>query len=618
MNDAFGQHLLDMRVRSMHALAALLFAIPLISTLRLAWPVAPIAAGILAVSISRPENGLLIIAGLLPISRPVGQFFGLDGSEAAEWLLLPCLSGLSFKYALGARTTSSPLRLACAAGAAVVVAATVVGARAEPYGAAVVAERYFRHATTGYLTESASFSVLHHGMVWMEGLFLAYLVDVTLRQRPEAVDRMFRMLLASVFGASLFNVNRLADVLVQNQLSFRSALDGLSASRIAIHTPDVNAEGSLYALFAVPAMWSAIALRRYWLWAACCSICVALWWTGSRTAVAGACCGVLATAVLSRTVRRRTVLLGVGLSVLVVVLSIRWQSSGSLSLADALTIRLDMGKAGLLIAASHPAFGVGPGQFPAASRPLVSERVLALFPIASGGENAHNNFIQIIAEFGIVGACALLGFLALPLLPSSRAIGMPGTHRELAGFVGGLYAFLLTCLLGHPFLLPLCLWLFFLTLGVVSGLVPHAATGRRWGQATACFVLVVMASIPWRIANATSLPNLEPIAVMEPGTDPGTIAGVAYITIEHHYAMSVDAAAQAVTVPLRLAPDSAPSCMVRVSMNRRPADVVSPPGNAWLYARYIVPRSATGTSGRLDLLIRQPHCRLRVGQMVAE
>jgi hypothetical protein len=353
-------------------------------------------------------------------------------------------------------------------------------------------------------------------------------------------------------------------------------------------------------------------------WAAFCSICVALWWTGSRAAVTAACCGALAVAVLTGTVGRRTVFLGVALSMLIVALSLRSQSSGSLSLTDALTIRLDMGKTGLLIAASRPAFGVGPGQFPAASRPLVSERLLALFPIASGGENAHNNFIQIVAEFGIVGACALLGFLALPLLASSKAIGMPGTHRELAGFVGGLYAFLLTCLLGHPFLLPLCLWFFFLTLGMVSGVAQHAAPDRRWEQATVCFVIVVMASIPWRIANATSLPDPEPMVVMETGADPGAIEGIAYTTIEHHYALSVPVAARAVTIPLRLAPDSAPSCAVRVSMNRRPADVVSPPTNTWLHARYIVPRSATGTSGRLDLLIRQSHCRLRVGQMIAE
>jgi O-antigen ligase len=618
MNETLRQPVFGKRVRIMHAFAAVVFAIPLISTLRLAGPIPAIAAGILAVSVLRPENGLLIVAGLLPLATPLGQLLGLDGSQAAELLLLPCLSGLSIRYALRVPATSSPLRLACAAGAAIVVAATVVEARAEPYGSAVVAERYFRHATGGYLVEAASFPALHCGMIWLEGLFLAGLVDLTLRQRPETVDRMFRMLLAGVFGASLFTVNRLADVLVEHEFSFRSALDALSATRIGIHTSDVNAVGSLYALFAVPALWSAIALRRYWRWAALCSMCVALWWTGSRTAVAAACCGALAVAGLSGRVGRRAVLLSAALSVLIVGVSLRSQSSGSLSLADSLTIRLDMGKTGLRIAAGHPAFGVGPGQVPAASRPLVSERVLALFPIASGGENAHNNFIQIVAEFGVVGACALFAFVALPLLAASKALGMAGTHPELAGFVGGLYAFLLTCLLGHPFLLPLCLFLFFLTLGMVSALSRCAVPGRRWGQATACFVLIVVASIPWRIAGATSLPDLEPMAVMELGTDPGTIDDIAYITIEHHYAMSVDAALRAVTVPLRLAPDSAPSCAVRVSMNRRPADVVNPPGNTWLYARYLVPRSTTGTPGRLDLLIRQSHCRLRVGRMVAE
>jgi hypothetical protein len=250
----------------MHTLAAVIFAIPLISTLHLPWPIPAAGAGILTVSIRRPENGLLIIAGLLPLAAPLGQLFGLDGIEAAELLLLSCLSGLSIRYAWGTPAASSQLRLPCAAAVAIVVAATVVGAMAEPDSSAGIVERYFRHATRDYLVEAASTPVLHQGMVWIEGLFLACLVEVTLRERPEAVDRMFRMLLAGVFGASLLTVNLLADVLVQHQLSFRSAQYALSGTRIGIHTPDVNAVGSLYALFAVPALWSAIALRRYWRW----------------------------------------------------------------------------------------------------------------------------------------------------------------------------------------------------------------------------------------------------------------------------------------------------------------------------------------------------------------
>ena len=610
-----------MVIRAVHFLAFAIFTIPLISAFHLPWPVGAIVASILMVSFLRPEHGLLIIAGLLPLSTPLAQLVGpaLAGSDIGELLLLSFLSGTSARYVLSGIAASGALRLAGGAAAAIVVGSAIVGQGVEPYTAAVIAERSWRHATTSYLVEAGAFPALHHGMVWIEGLFLAYLADLTLRQRPEMSDQFCRMLLAGVSGASLFTVTRLADAFLRYQLSLPSTLDALSAVRIGIHTPDINAVGSLYALFVVPALLSAIALRRFWRWAVFVSIGAALWWTGSRTAVAAACCGTLAAAALSRSVGRRTVLCGLALSAVVVVLSLRWESNGPLSAADALRIRFDMGKTGLLIATKHAAFGVGPGQFPAASRPLISERVLALFPAAADGENAHNNFIQIVAEFGIVGACALFGFIVLPLLKSSQAIRMPEAHQELPGFVGGLYAFLLTCLLGHPFLLPLCLWLFFLTLGLVSGLTPGMALfTRRWEQATLLFVLLVAVSIPWRVVNATPLADAEPMAAIESGTDPGSVDGIAYTTIERHLALYIDAAAQSVTVPMRLTPDSERSCVVRIAMNRRPADVVNPPTDAWLNVRYVVRQAADKKPGRLDLLVRQPNCRVRVGQMIVE
>jgi hypothetical protein len=165
----------------------------------------------------------------------------------------------------------------------------------------------------------------------------------------------------------------------------------------------------------------------------------------------------------------------------------------------------------------------------------------------------------------------------------------------------------------------LCLWLFFLTLGLVSGLTPGVALpNRQWERATLLFVLVVAASIPWRIVNATPLPDAEPTTVMESGTDSGSVDGIAYTTFERHFALYIDAAAQAVTVPMRLTPDSSPSCVVRIAMNRRPADIVNPPTDAWLKVHYVVRQAADKQPGRLDLLVRQPNCRVRVGQMIVE
>ena len=117
------------------------------------------------------------------------------------------------------------------------------------------------------------------------------------------------------------------------------------------------------------------------------------------------------------------------------------------------------------------------------------------------GENAHNNFVQIVAEFGLVGGAAIAAVLAVPLLMSWRALAEPDSPPELAGFAGGAAAFLVTCLLGHPLLLPLCLWLFLLVLGTLAGLSSRAISpAGKWATRAAwVFVLLVACSIPWRL-----------------------------------------------------------------------------------------------------------------------
>ncbi len=630
-----------MAVRSVHALAAAAFAIPLVSVWHGGWAEAAIAGSLVVIAIRRPWENLLIIAGLLPLVTPLGELLrpALAGPEAAELLLLPSLFGFCVRYALRAADISSPLRLPCAAGTIVVAAATIVGVAGEPDGGAAIAARYFQHATSTYLVQAALFPALHIGMVWIEAMFLGYFADLTIRQQSAASERMSTILIAGAFAASLFTIDRLANTLLLHHLSVRSTLDALSTSRIGIHTPDVNAVGSLYALFVVPALWSAAATKRSWRWLAFICIAVALWWTGSRAAVAAACAGTLVAAAIARSVSLRTVVLGAAVSVFLVSMSLQWGSSGSLSAVDALRIRVEMGKAGLRIAENSPVFGVGPGRFPAASRPFVSERVLALFPIASDGENAHNNFIQVVAELGIAGAVALFGFIGIPLLAASRAIAMPVSRWDINGFTGGSYAFLLTCLFGHPLLVPLCVCLFFLTLGLVSGLSPAMARPTRlWSAAAWVSMLIVAISIPWRIVDARSHPYAEPMAIVEQRAVSGSmddnadsksscgaglqpceaLDGVSYTIVERSFAMYIDPRSHTVTVPLRFTPDSSPSCEVHISMNRQPADIVSPPRDAWLRARYVVAHSPKQTPGRLDLLVRESNCHLRVGQMIVE
>jgi hypothetical protein len=98
----------------------------------------------------------------------------------------------------------------------------------------------------------------------------------------------------------------------------------------------------------------------------------------------------------------------------------------------------------------------------------------------------------------------------------------------------------------------------------------------------------------------------------------GTLDGIAFTKIDRVFGLAVPAVARAVTVPLRLTPQSPPSCLVHVSANGRPLGILSPPKDHWLHARYLWQPSPGGASGRLDLAVRQIGCRVMVGQMAVE
>ena len=600
----------------------LVVGLPLISVLRAGDGLGALAAGIVAVSIWNPGLGLLVVAGLLPLCTPLAELTrpSLAGQDAGELLLLSLLFAISGSFAVRVPAVSSPLRPAIVASVAVVAGATWVSLIRQPYPAASLAELTWQHVTTAYFVESASFRRLHDGMIWIEGLLLAYMVDLMLRQHRAEADRLSRALLAGIVGASLFTVYRIVEIVAEQHGSARAILASLAMTRIGIHSPDVNAVGSLYALFVVPALWSALVLGRLWRWAAFASILCALWWTGSRAAILAACGGVIVVASLTRTMSRRAITLTVSVSAVVVVLLVLRSSADLNSAINALHIRLEMAKVGILVWAAHPAFGVGPHQVLPASRPLISERALALFPEAAHGENAHNNFIQILAEFGLIGGVVVLSAILLPLVRSTNTLDVRATQSELPGVVGGLYAFLLTCLLGHPFLIPLCLWLFFLMLGLVSGLSPpKAARPQLWEKRVcrlACGVIAV--SMPWRIAEARAAPDSGPAIAVDATPIAGTLDGIAFTTIDRVYGLAVPSVARAVTVPLRLTPQSLPSCLVHVSANGRQAGILNPPTDHWLHARYLWRSSPGGASGRLDLAVRQTGCRVMVGQMAVE
>jgi hypothetical protein len=131
--------------------------------------------------------------------------------------------------------------------------------------------------------------------------------------------------------------------------------------------------------------------------------------------------------------------------------------------------------AALDLAVAHPIAGAGLGQVP---------RFLATFPGSDGPENAHNYFLQVLAESGVLGLAAL----TLLLVAIFVAIVRPGPSRSgwqarfAVGLLLGVLAFVLTWLTGHPLLnLSNQLWLAaVLAVGLTAlDVAPDAAVDPR-------------------------------------------------------------------------------------------------------------------------------------------
>jgi O-antigen ligase len=101
--------------------------------------------------------------------------------------------------------------------------------------------------------------------------------------------------------------------------------------------------------------------------------------------------------------------------------------------------RLELHAAALRMGLSFPIFGVGLGEFFRLSSILEFSRSPLM--AHSGGENAHNYFLQTFAEVGVIGvACFALVFIAPALRCTQRKTLGPAAFAIGAIFLGNLYS----------------------------------------------------------------------------------------------------------------------------------------------------------------------------------
>ncbi len=603
INPAIGWRLLV--TRAAWAVASLLLASALLSFALhpIGWAAGTgIAAIVLAAALS-PYRALLLLAALGPLSTIL---FIVAGIEAGAWrlfeaMVLAFLTGWAAQHALWPSPLAVPpgvgwsaaILLAAALGSGLVSAARLL---TEQFGELVAGA-----LEGGIVREYAiEWGPVSAAMLFAEGLLLLLAAADLCARDVRRAESVQRMMVIGAAAAALFNVRRIVMVSMARDDPW-AAFQGFFASlRVNVHHGDWNAAGSYFAMMLCIAV--GLAARDRMLGAACAMvIATSVWMSGSRAALAavfvtGAAAGL---ATLAARGRRRTALVTAGAGFLAIGLAI-WALYPAGRNADpslAFTIRLELAKAALAMAADHPWFGVGLGRFYELSQPYTN------MPIYVVRENAHNNFLQILAELGIPGLALFLVVVSATLIGSTRLAALSPASW---GLVAGLSVFLLTCLGGHPLLVPHAAYPFWLGLGLAASLSTARPARPRIRNLAIVLMLLFAVTVPFRGAAAMRDANVEHTSIgfsrwqREPD-------GTRYRWAGGRSTFFLASSASWVRIPLQRGGEGPDPIEVRILLNGREADrVLLTADHGWRTVRLLLGQPAGEAFARIDLEAGMP------------
>jgi hypothetical protein len=386
--------------------------------------------------------------------------------------------------------------------------------------------------------------------------------------------------------------------------------------RVALHMPDVNAAGSVYAMALFAAAGAAIGDgRRRWLWTGLAAlIAVGLVLAGSRTAmlvsvaVAGGMFAVTRGGWRPRPYQVAAGLAGLVLLVTVGVFLARGGDEQNAA-SRALRQRAEFMETTARMLATSPALGVGVGRYHSRSGEFMPSDLRAIY----GYENAHNYFAQQFAELGLIGG-VLFGWLVLAALRSAWSAAARGWAH--AGLAGGVTAYAATCLAGHPLLVAEAALPFWPLLGAAAsgavaasapGRTPHLSTPRATRLAVAAAVLLV--AVPAGLAGVQYRGNR--------GTDRGFYElerddeGIAFRRTTRHAVTFIDAQPGFLTLTVRADEAGLRPFELVTEIDGREVDRRTVPSDRWETITLPVrPRpESDATTQRVDLRVSHTYAR---------
>jgi len=489
------------------ALLGLLLAAWLISDVPLTLKVG--VAALLALATWSPGRALLVWVGLAPLTTSIAGLAGtpLLGAQLLEFMTLAVIAGTVARHTTKVRTR---LALPALVMGAVAVAsglaelpARLLAATQEHVGVLALARLLFDH----HVDRIPPLDPWYFALLVAEGAALAWAAESTVRRQPVVARRVVWCALLGHAGVAVLNISRVFGASLRGG-DFPASLPGFFLT-VREHTQyDVNAAASIFIMVVLAAL--GLFSRRAAIPAALATVAVsiAVWITGSRTAVAA----LLMTMAMVMTLRARRsarapILAGAALLVLAGVAAFvaLGADSGRLDVSTSVSTRLILFNSAARMAREAPVLGVGAGTFLEKSPHYGAT---ALQPVLGRSrDNAHNYFLQTAAEQGALGLIALLAILAAALGPTLR-----GAHRgdALATWLAaGIAASILTWLTGHPLLVTEAALVFWLFIGVLAGQSEAPAPRPILRRLAIAAAVALLMSIPFRATLEERAANLE-------------------------------------------------------------------------------------------------------------
>ena len=604
-------------------LASLFFGIPLAG----GWSGSAISStGVFVLAVTaglllfRPAWGLLIMCGLIPVAGPLS--IAAQSPRLFEQLVLAFLAAATLRLALGSAPPAGRLtRPAILLSALVLVSGSLAISLVQQHTYASVRpflDAAWTQFSERYYADTPYGGIMVRLMNWVEALALAVVAERLVRRDPHIRHSAVRLLVLSGGALAFFWANRLLEIGAASPQPLDAMVQTLLHQRFNPLYRDINAAASVLTLFLAPALWIVWRQRRVWAGGVAALLALAVWLAGSRAALASVVAALgLAWMRLARP-RRRTVLVA-ALAAMAAVAIVSAASGRNASVRSAAVVRLELYRVAAKLAIANPVFGTGLDTFRERSTPIISPALRAFFPyFFASGENAHNNFLQILAELGLFG----FGAFAWLLFPVVRGTWQRLSSPRVDGWdpaLGlGIAAFLGTCLLGHPLLLDDVRWQFFFVVGVATALATETPAPKR-APARALYaaaLLFVAATAPMRLSAERRTADLSGIVIGTSERHEAPDDGLPYRLVWTDATWYLGASIHAVSLRVRADDVSEEPCTATVAIDGRMADTLSPGRDLWTDLTYQLDSTRSGASRRLDIHVVGPQCRVMVSDLI--